>query len=82
LKIFSKTEFWVPLFIIIGIPIMYMLFSASSIAQNLFKANDLDYYIPFWSGIIILHWMSVYCVALNLKKRKLSFSDIEFAQSK
>lgn len=72
----SRIEFWHPFLIILGFPVLYMFYSSSSFAQNLFQANDLDYYIPFWSGIIILHWVSVYCVARNLKKRQLQFSDI------
>lgn len=58
-----------------------MLYSASNIAQNLFDGNNLDYYIPFWGGIIILHWISVFCVAMNLKIRGLSFSDIGISLS-
>ena len=78
----SKTELWYPLLIIIGFPVLYMLYSSSDFAQNLFEASDPNYYIPFWSGIIILHWASVYCVARNLNKRKLSFAYIGLKLSK
>lgn len=78
----SKAETWLPFLIVIGFPVLYMLYSSSSFAQNLFEANDLDYYIPFWSGIILLHWTSVFCVARNLKKRKLDFGDIGLKHSK
>lgn len=78
----SKTEFWQPLLIVIGFPVLYMMLSASSIAQNLFEENNFDYYMPFWGSIIILHWVSVWCVTQNLTKRNLKFSHIGLKLSK
>ncbi len=78
----SKLKLWYPLLIVIGFPMLYMLFSASDVATALFEGNDLNYYMTFWGGIILLHWLSVYCVALNLKARNLTLADIGLKLSK
>jgi hypothetical protein len=58
----NEKKNWRILSIIIGFPILYILFAKTSIAIELFVNKNLDYYIPFWGGIIILHWLSVLVV--------------------
>lgn len=78
----KKTSVWKTLSIIIGFPILYILFCKTSIATELFGNKDLDYYIPFWGGIIILHWISVLVVTLVLKKEGKMFGDIGYKLSR
>lgn len=67
---------------IIGFPILYMLFCKTSIATELFGNKNLDYYIPFWGGIIALHWISVLVVTLLLKSHGKTFADIGYKLSR
>jgi hypothetical protein len=77
-----KSNSWKTLSIIIGFPILYMLFGKTSIAIELFANKNLDYYIPFWGGIIILHWASVFVVMQLLKSEGKTLADIGFKLSR
>ena len=46
--------------IIIGFPILYMIFGMTPIATELFAEKNLDYYIPFWGGI--MHFALGFCI--------------------
>ena len=70
-----KNKIWKILSIIIGFPILYILFGKTSIATELFVNKNLDYYIPFWGGIILLHWISVLVVIKYLKSEKKNLTD-------
>jgi hypothetical protein len=76
-----KNKVWKVLSIIIGFPILYILFGKTSIAIELFANKNLDYYIPFWGGIIILHWLSVLVVVKFLKSQKKTLVDIGYKLS-
>ncbi|WP_296317132.1 CPBP family intramembrane glutamic endopeptidase [Winogradskyella sp. UBA3174] len=76
-----KNKIWKILSIIIGFPILYILFGKTSIAIELFVNKDLDYYIPFWGGIIVLHWLSVLVVIKFLKSQKKRLVDIGYKLS-
>tara|TARA_R110001583_G_scaffold1089_2_gene9143 strand:+ start:66 stop:755 length:690 start_codon:yes stop_codon:yes gene_type:complete len=80
MKITNKI--WKILSIIIGFPIVYILFGKTAIAIELFGNKNLDYYIPFWGGIIILHWLSVLVVVKYLKSEKKTLADIGYKLSK
>ena len=67
--------------IIIGFPILYILFGKTSIAIELFVNKDLDYYIPFWGGIIVLHWLSVLVVIKFLKSQNKTLINIGYKLS-
>lgn len=77
-----KIGAWKTLSIIIGFPILYMLFGKTPIATELFGHKNLDYYIPFWGGIVILHWTSVIAVTQVLKSQGKTLSDIGYKLSK
>lgn len=68
--------------IIIGFPILYMIFGMTPIATELFAEKNLDYYIPFWGGIIILHWVSVFVVTQLLKSQGKTLADIGYKLSR
>lgn len=68
--------------IIIGFPILYILFCASPFALKLFDSHQSDYYIPVWSIIIALHWISIYAVYVVLKEQGKTFKDIGYKLSK
>lgn len=77
-----QNRIWKVLLIIIGFPILYILFGKTSIAIELFVNKNLDYYIPFWGGIILLHWLSVLVVIKYLKSQKKTLLDIGYKLSK
>ncbi len=77
-----KISVWKTIPIIIGFPILYMLYGITSIATELFVNKNLDYYIPFWGGIIILHWASVFVVMQLLKSQGKRLADIGYKLSK
>ncbi|MDE0807449.1 MAG: CPBP family intramembrane metalloprotease [Longimicrobiales bacterium] len=76
-----KNKIWKILSIIIGFPILYIFFGNTSIATELFVNKNLDYYIPFWGGIILLHWISVLVVIKYLKSEKKNLTDIGYKLS-
>ncbi len=82
LEIKKNFSVWKTLLVIIGFPILYMLFGKTSIAIELFANKNLDYYIPFWGGIIILHWASVFVVMLFLKSEQKTLTDIGYKLSR
>lgn len=77
-----QNRIWKVLLIIIGFPVLYILFGKTSIAIELFVNKNLDYYIPFWGGIILLHWLSVLVVIKYLKSQKKTLLDIGYKLSK
>lgn len=78
----KNTSIWKTLSIIIGFPILYMLFGKTSIAIELFANKNLEYYIPFWGGIIILHWASVFVVMQLLRSEGKTLADIGYKLSR
>lgn len=78
----KKVSIWKTLLIIVGFPILYMLFGKTSIAIELFEDKNLNYYIPFWGGIVILHWTSVIVVARLLKSEGKTLTDIGYKLSR
>ena len=77
-----NSHIWKTLLIIMGFPILYMLFGMTPIATELFADKNLDYYIPFWGGIIILHWVSVFVVTQLLKSQGKTLADIGYKLSR
>jgi membrane protease YdiL (CAAX protease family) len=67
--------------ILIGFPFLYILFGKTTIAIELFANKNLHYYMPFWGGIIILHWLSVWVVIKFLKSQKKTLADIGYKLS-
>ena len=82
MKLKKNTSLWKTLAIIIGFPILYILFCKTYIADELFKNKNLDYYIPFWGGIVALHWASVFAVIKFLKSESKTFADIGYKLSR
>lgn len=78
----GKIDFWKTAAIIVGFPVAYMVYGTSDFAQALFGQKDRDFYIPFWSGIMALHWLSVLAVALVLKTSGRKFADIGYKLSR
>lgn len=77
-----QNKIWKVLLIIIGLPVLYILFGKTNIATELFLHKNLDYYIPFWGGIILLHWLSVLVVVKFLKSQRKTLADIGYKLSK
>lgn len=78
----GKIAWWKTAIVIVGFPIVYMMYGSSELAHGLFRQGDRDFYIPFWGGIVVLHWLSVLAVALVLKASGRTFSDIGYKLSR
>lgn len=76
-----RIDLWKTLTVILGFPILYMLFGKTTIATELFANKNLDYYIPFWGGVMLLHWMSVVVVIQLLKTQGQTLADIGYKLS-
>jgi membrane protease YdiL (CAAX protease family) len=66
------------LIVLVGFPFVYILYSLTPMAKELFTKNNIDFYIPFWSGIIILHWISLFIVKAFLKQENKKLKDIGY----
>lgn len=66
------------LIVLVGFPLIYFLYSLTPWANELFVKGNNDLFIPFWSGIIVLHWISVFVVKAFLKQENRSFRDIGY----
>lgn len=66
------------LIILVGFPLIYFLYSLTPWANELFVKGNSDLFIPFWSGIIVLHWISVFVVKILLKQENRTFQDIGY----
>ncbi len=82
MKVQSTFSAWKELITLISFPLVYMLYIASPFAMSVFSDKDVNNYIPVWSGIIILHWLSIYLIYLLLKKQNKTFRDIGYKLSK
>lgn len=54
------------------------MYSLTPWADELFVKGNGDLFIPFWSGIIVLHWVSVFVVKVFLKHENRTFRDIGY----
>ena len=54
------------------------MYSLTPWANELFVKGNSDLFIPFWSGIIVLHWISVFLVKAFLKQEDRTFRDIGY----
>ena len=66
------------LIVLVGFPLIYILYSLTPWSKELFAKGNNNLFIPFWSGIIILHWVSLLIVRTFLKKENKSFKDIGY----
>ncbi|PID27902.1 MAG: hypothetical protein CSB55_06895 [Candidatus Cloacimonadota bacterium] len=66
------------LIVLIVFPLIYFMYSLSPWSKELFVKGNDDLFIPFWSGIIILHWLSVFIIKIFLNQENKTFRDIGF----
>ncbi len=66
------------LIVLIGFPIIYFIYSLTPWAKELFVKGNSNLFIPFWSGVIILHWTSVVVVKAFLKQENKKLRDIGY----
>jgi hypothetical protein len=80
-----RLPFWQTVVILAGFPFLYFLNSFTPWSQNLWHAGNRAWYLPFWSSILLLHWISFACALSFVRKAggsarsiglKLSFSGI------
>lgn len=66
------------LIVLVGFPLIYFMYSLTPWANELSVKGNSDLFIPFWSGIIVLHWLSVFVVKAFLKQENRTFRDIGY----
>ncbi len=66
------------LIVLVGFPLIYFVYSLTPLAKELFEEGNNSLFIPFWSGIILFHWMSIFAVKAFLKRENKSFRDIGY----
>lgn len=62
-------------------PLVYVLFSITPMAKELFVNNNTDYYYSFWSIIIALHLCTFFIVLRFLKNKNQTLRDIGYTLS-
>lgn len=78
----TKIKGWKIFAILIGFPIVYILFGKTYVAIELFSNRNPDYYILFWGGIVILHWASVLVILQVLKSHGKTIAEIGYKLSR
>ena len=66
------------LIVLVGFPLIYILYSLMPPAKELFTEGNTKLFIPFWSGIIILQWISFFVVKAFLKQENKTLKDIGY----
>ncbi len=66
------------LIVLIGFPLIYLAYSLTPWANELFVEGNSNLFIPFWGGIIILHWISVFVITRFLKQENKTFRSIGY----
>ena len=74
----SKIPLWKTGLIIVGFPVLYMVYGHSDVAYAFFGERDRSFYIPFWAGIVALHWLSVLAVWVALRHSRYTIKDVGY----
>lgn len=64
--------------VLVGFPLIYFLYSLTPWAKELFMEGDSSLFIPFWSVIAVLHWLSFFLVKDFLKRENKTLKDIGY----
>jgi membrane protease YdiL (CAAX protease family) len=64
--------------VLVVFPLVYVLYSLTPWANELFAKGNGNLFIPFWSGVIILHWVSLFIVKMFLKQENKTWKDIGY----
>lgn len=67
---------WQVLFVLVGLPVIYVANSFLPWSVGLFAQRDRTYYLPFWGSVALLHWVSVVLVVVFLKRTGGRLKDI------
>lgn len=63
---------------LVGFQAVYFLYSLTPLASGLFVEGNSDLFIPFWSGIVLFHWASLFAVRALLKQENKGFKEIGY----
>lgn len=75
MSVLRRLKPWV---ILIGFPLLYFIYSLTPLSRGLFAEGQSHLFIPFWSGIILLHWISLFVVLAFLKQEGKGLRDIGY----
>jgi uncharacterized protein len=56
----KPVSLWKIVLVLLVFPGFYMLYSLAPWSVKLFSQSDANYFIPFFSGLIVLHWSSFF----------------------
>lgn len=68
--------------VLIGFPIVYLLYSVTPWSTSFFRNGNNDLFIPFWSVILVLHWLSFFLVKAFLNQENKTLKDIGYGLNK
>jgi len=72
---------WQILLILVVFPVLYILNNFTPWSEGLWNNGDRDYYIPFWSSIFILHWISALLCLFFISKAGYGIRDLGYSLS-
>lgn len=67
---------WQVAIILVGFPLLYLANSYTPWSKGLFVNHDHNYYIPFLSSILLLHWVSVAMLVIFISRAGGHLQDI------
>jgi uncharacterized protein len=74
--------FWKVFIVLIIFPAAYILYSLSPWSEELFRKSNGDYFIPFFSGLILLHWSTFFVCRWFVKSSGWEDSDVGFTSNR
>lgn len=66
------------LFLTFLFPVFYFLLAMTPWGVELFGKGNRDFYVLYWIGVMVLHWISAGLVFWFLKRDGLSLKDLDF----
>jgi membrane protease YdiL (CAAX protease family) len=67
---------WQVLLVLVGLPALYLANSFTPWSMGLFVRQEHAFFLPFWSSVAVLHWLSVALVLVLLARAGGRLKDI------
>jgi membrane protease YdiL (CAAX protease family) len=74
----NKIALWKVLIVLVGFPLIYQIYSLSFFATELFVHSNQNYWIPFFGGVIFIHWLSYFLCRYFLKKAQWDLATVGY----
>jgi hypothetical protein len=76
LKLAIVLPWWQIVTVLLGFPLLYFANHLTPWCKGLFVKRDHAFYIPFYSSILLLHWISVAVVIMFVWQARSGLMDI------